>query len=321
MSGPPGPSSWKLCTGPFGSCGEFSHGPGVLEPDPELAVAYGLFSVQQARAAGYSRADIERQVRRGAWNRRARGVLECTGRQTQAFDHLLVAVLTGGPNAVIGFISAAEVLGWDLLHPANRPQLTAPIASRDSAGYRTRLDPEDVVLVGVLPITSPLRTALDIAATTDYATAVITLDSALRSEQVTLRELQARFRASQRHGVRAARLALASADPKSGSIPESQARLLFASAGLPAPKTQYEVQDGSGFVACVDFAWGEALLVVEIDGFRYHSEVGPFQGDRTKQNATQLQDWLVLRFTVADIRQNPTLVVAQVWAGLHRASK
>jgi hypothetical protein len=292
----------------------------VLEPDPELAVAYGLFSVRQARAAGHSRADIERQIRRGTWNRRTRGVLERSERTSHPHDHLLLAVLTGGPQAVVGFLSAAEVFGWDLRHPPTHPQLVGPVDSSDGAGYRSRLEREDVVLVGVLPVTSPSRTALDIAATCDYENAVIILDSALRSKQVSLEELESKFRGSRRTGVRAARLALASADPKSGSIPESEARLLFARAGLPAPETQYELRDGSRFVACVDFAWEDALLVVEIDGFKYHSAVGPFQGDRTKQNAVQLQDWLVLRFTVADIRDNPALAVAQVWAGLRRRS-
>jgi hypothetical protein len=37
----------------------------VLEPDPELTVAYGIFSARQAAGAGYSRADIKRQLRRG----------------------------------------------------------------------------------------------------------------------------------------------------------------------------------------------------------------------------------------------------------------
>jgi hypothetical protein len=293
----------------------------VLEPDPELAVAYGLFSVSQARAAGYSRADIERQVRRGTWNRRKRGVLEASGRQWQTHDELLLAVLTGGPQAVGGFASAADVFGWDLRHPSGRPHLVTPVDSSDGAGYRTRLEPEDVVLIGVLPVTSPLRTALDIASSSDFDTSVITLDSALRSKQVSVEDLHTRFQASQRNGAPAARLALASADPGSGSIPETEARLLFARVGLPAPTTQYVVRAGGRFVARVDFAWEDALLIVEIDGFMYHSPEGAFQRDRTKQNAAQLQNWLVLRFTVADIRENPELVAAQIWAGLQRRTR
>jgi hypothetical protein len=290
----------------------------VLEPDPELAVDYGLFSVRQARAAGFSRADIERQVRRGSWNRRERGLLELSGRAAQPHDELLLAVLVAGQGAVVGFHSAAHVLGWDLPRPAQHPQLVLPPTVTSGRGYRGELQIEDVVLLGVLPITVPVQTALDIAATDDFEAAVVILDSALRSKQVTVRKLRARFSSSSRHGVVAARRALASADRASGSVAESEARLLFAREGLPAPVSQFVVRASGRFVARLDFTWEEALLAVEIDGFKYHSAAGDFQSDRTKQNAVQLEGWLVLRFTVADIRDNPHLVVAQIRRALGR---
>jgi Protein of unknown function (DUF559) len=290
----------------------------VLEPDPELAVEYGLFSVRQARAAGFNRADIERHVRRGSWNRRARGVLEVSGRAAEPHDELLLAVLAAGQGAVVGFHSAAHVLGWDLPQPIRYPQLILPPTVTSGRGYRCDLQTEDVLLLGVLPITVPAQTALDIAATDDFESAVIILDSALRSKQVTVRKLRARFRSSSRHGVVAARHALASADPASGSVAESEARLLFARAGLPAPVSQFVVRAGGRFVARVDFTWDAARLVVEIDGFQYHSAAGDFQRDRTRQNAVQLEGWLVLRFTLADIRNNQDLVVAQIRRALCR---
>jgi hypothetical protein len=113
-----------------------------------------------------------------------------------------------------------------------------------------------------------------------------------------------------------ARHVLSTVDAGSGSVPESEARLLFASAGLPAPTTQFVVRDGHRFIARLDFAWEEALLAVEIDGFAYHSASGDFQRDRSRQNIVQLQGWLVLRFTVADIRDNPDEVVAQIRSAL-----
>ena len=98
----------------------------MLEPDPELAVAYGIFSVRQARAAGYSRADIERQVRRGGWNRLERGVLLAAGRELRPGDDLVLALLRAGPGAVAGFESAAFVHGWDAVDRPPKPQLILP---------------------------------------------------------------------------------------------------------------------------------------------------------------------------------------------------
>jgi hypothetical protein len=288
----------------------------VLEPDPERAVDYGLFSVRQARAAGFSRADIERQVRRGVWNRRARGVLELTGRAAQPFDAVVCARLTAGPGAVVGFESAAQLLGWDLQMDPPQPRLIVPPKCSNRLGYRMILDSEDVMLHGVIALTGPLRTALDVACSCAFDAAAITLDSALRSGQVSIDELHARFHSVIRPGIRSARHVLSSVDAGSGSVPESEARLLFASAGLPAPTTQFVVRDGHRFIARLDFAWEEALLAVEIDGFAYHSASGDFQRDRSRQNIVQLQGWLVLRFTVADIRDNPDEVVAQIRSAL-----
>jgi hypothetical protein len=291
----------------------------VLEPDPELAVEYGMFSVRQAHAAGFSRAQIQKLVRHGTWSRRSRGILEVAGRETQVHDQLLLAVLTAGRGAVLGFHSAAEVLGWDLPHrQSHSAQLILPPTVTSGRGYRADLVLDDVMLLGILPITVPVQTALDIAATDDFAAAVIILDSALRSKQVTVRKLRDRFRSSNRDGVKSARLVLASVDAASGSVAESEARLLFAGAGLPAPTSQFAVRSGGRIVARVDFVWEDALLVVEIDGFKYHSAAGDFQGDRTRQNAVQLEGWLVLRFTVTDIRTNPELVAAQIRRALCR---
>jgi hypothetical protein len=171
--------------------------------------------------------------------------------------------------------------------------MLVPRAATRSSEYRTVLTAEDVMVVGVLAISGPVRTALDLAATCDYPEAVIFLDSALRSRQVTTEQLTRSFASSRRNGVLAARRALANSDADSGSVPESKARLLFARSGLPAPTTQFTIRDGLRPLARVDFAWEYARLVVEIDGFAYHSASGDFQRDRTIQNAVQLNGWLL----------------------------
>ena len=178
-----------------------------------------------------------------------------------------------------------------------------------------------MTLRGIVPVTTPARTALHVASKAGFETGVVVLDSALRSRQTNLSELNRVFTAAQGPGVVGARTALASADPASGSVPESEARLLFARAGLPAPVTQFVVHTAAGLEVRLDFAWEEAMLAAEIDGFRYHSASGDFQRDRTKQNAVQLAGWLVLRFTVRDLHEWPDQVVAEIWHGLTRLGR
>jgi hypothetical protein len=168
------------------------------------------------------------------------------------------------------------------------------------------------MICGVLPLTTPGCTALGMGAMSPLDDSVVAIDSAFRSRSLTLVQLQDCFSRSARRGVRAARRALALTDPLCGSVPETQARLLFWRAKLPAPVTQYPVYVGGVLVARSDFAWPEAWLLVEIDGFRYHSASGDFQRDRDRQNALIQAGWRVLRFTVADIRNRPAHVIAEV---------
>ncbi len=222
----------------------------MLEPDPELAVAYGLFSVRQARLAGHSRADIERLVRRGTWVRHDR-LLVVAGRQPQPTDVLVRAALRAGPQAVIGLYSAARLQRWDFADRGRTPQL---ISTRDGARgvYRSRIGDDELELHGVLTVSVPSRTALDLASTLPFEQAVIALDSGLRAG-LSVASLTQAFEQSHRHGVRSARRALEAADPKSGSVAETEARLLFARAGLPAPESQFALRCGDLW-AVVDFA-------------------------------------------------------------------
>jgi hypothetical protein len=287
----------------------------VLEPDPELAVAYGIFSVRQALEAGFRRADIKRQLRAGRWIRLARGLLSVGCRSALATDNIVIDRLLAGRGAVVSEESAAFVHGWDLPAQPRATRLIIPPERSSNSAYRTRLHAGDVMLCGIVPVTTPLRTALDIVCTSEFASAVIILDSALRSGQVTHGQLHAEFGSARRNGVRAARTALCASDPLSGSVLESEARLLFCRAGLPRPVSQFLLRSDGRAVARVDFAWEEARLAVEIDGFAYHSAGEDFQRDRRRQNAVQAEGWLVLRFTAKDLRENPGYVIALIrWA-------
>jgi hypothetical protein len=89
----------------------------VLEPDPELTVAYGIFSARQAAGAGYSRADIKRQLRRGTWVRLDRGVFSVANRNARPSDVVQIdgwlmlrftaADIRTNPDYVIGLIRLA----------------------------------------------------------------------------------------------------------------------------------------------------------------------------------------------------------------------
>jgi very-short-patch-repair endonuclease len=59
---------------------------------------------------------------------------------------------------------------------------------------------------------------------------------------------------------------------------------------------------------CVDVAFLEEMLAVEIDGMASHGGARAFQRDRTRRNALIAAGWTVLNFTWADLIERPTYV-------------
>ena len=292
----------------------------MIEANPEAAVAFGLFSVRQAKEAGYREGEIRRWVTKGRWIPVGRGVLVEAGRDTRPEDRMVRDVLDGGPNAVAGFTSAATVYGWDLDTMPATPAVVLPPGFKGRGrvpAYRALLQPDDIALLGVLRLTSPLQTAVQLACVLPQQKAVVLLDSVMRSKQVQPDRLAREIDRSQAVGSKNARAAMALADPLSGSIPESLARMLFHEAGLPAPVSQYQPRLAA-VTARVDFAWPDYMLVVEIDGRRYHIDAVAFQRDRVRQNALMQGKWMVLRFTVEDVRYDPAYVVNEIRRALAR---
>jgi hypothetical protein len=150
-------------------------------------------------------------------------VLEVVGREAQNGDQLVRDTLTAGSPAVVGFAAAAKLHGWDLPALPPPPTVILPPGARSQGirAYRARLRDDEVALFGVVLVTVVACTAIDLASVLPVEKAVITLDSALRSGQVKLHELNAKCR-ERRAGIRAPRRALALTDPSAGSVAESE---------------------------------------------------------------------------------------------------
>jgi hypothetical protein len=286
--------------------------------DPEQAVEYGLFTRDQALRAGVPAKEIARRLRVGRWQTFGYGLYEEVGRDPRSEDRIVRAVLAAGPSAVASHLTSAYALGWDLLK-SQSVQLTVPrthgsVKVREATVFRRDFTSDEITVSGVLPTTSAERTAVDVAADSPTVDAVVAIDAGLRCGHLTLETLQAarRARSAMPWHPRVKRV-LDLVDRLSGSVPESVARVLFQEAGVPPPQTQFEVRDVDGcFLARVDFAWPEIRLVVEIDGFEWHSKYAAFTSDRNRQNELELAGWMVLRFTAEQVREAPEQVATVV---------
>ena len=228
---------------------------------------------------------------------------------------------------VVSHESAAEAWGIELVTPAPQPTITVPrsyarVPVKGTRVYRRDLTTEEVAEHEGLRLTTPLRTVLDLGRSLPLGEAVAAGDSALRLDLVRLDVLH---RTVQRlppgRGSTRLRRAVALLDPAAGSVLESLLRVVFAEAGLPAPETQYRVCDRHGdFIARVDFCWPEVRLIVEADGFAFHSNRDAYRIDRERGNALELLGWRVLRFTWEDVVGRPEHVIATVRAVMAAAA-
>jgi very-short-patch-repair endonuclease len=68
---------------------------------------------------------------------------------------------------------------------------------------------------------------------------------------------------------------------------------------------QYEVVADDDLLGFVDFAWPKAKVIVEAEGFEFHSGREAWESDIDRCNAMTLRGWKVLRLTYADLH-DPT---------------
>ncbi len=65
-------------------------------------------------------------------------------------------------------------------------------------------------------------------------------------------------------------------------------------------------------MAQVDLCWPAACLIVEADGFAFHSDRAAYRRDRERLNQLERLGWRVLRVTWEDVVHRPEHVVALV---------
>ena len=230
------------------------------------------------------------------------------------------AALVRCPQGVLSHETAARELGLELVTPRAGETLTVPRSHGHVRlpGWRVRrvdLAGEDVLeRDDGVRLTSVTRTVADLSRRLPVGEAVACADSALRARAVTVPELVAALQRQEGPGSARCRRVAALLDPASGSVLESLLRVLLRSelAGEP-PLTQHPVLDRSGRLAArVDFCWPRSRLVVEADGFAFHSDRQAYRSDRARLNALASLGWLVLRFTWEDVVHRPGYVVALV---------
>ncbi|OZM77389.1 hypothetical protein [Pseudonocardia sp. MH-G8] len=225
---------------------------------------------------------------------------------------------------VLSGYSAAEILGascgpWDA--PA---EVTVPHrGQRPAPGllvHRTQLAHGESTEVQGVRVTSPMRTAYDLARRGGLVERVVAVDR-LANVHHFFPDVLLHF-APHNPGARGNRdiaQVLAHADRRSGSPAETRLRMLIVLAGLPRPEVQWVVQDErDGTAVWLDLAWPEQMFAVEYEGADHTT---PDRVLRDVGRYTRLVDdgWRIYRYTKFEIRRRSGLIIGQLTRALERA--
>ena len=167
---------------------------------------------------------------------------------------------------------------------------------------RSDLDETDIVTLDGLSITSPHRTAFDLARTEPWWRAVAAVDRLAHLGIVGLPALRTYAEVMERrHGIRKASKAIRLADARAESPMETLTRIIWLDAGLPAPSVNEEIFDDDGrFVARVDLRDPTSLLVAEYDG-GHHAGPARRQRDAARRQALEELGFTMVTITAADV--------------------
>jgi hypothetical protein len=288
---------------------------------------FGTVTRDQLHAAGYSRAELRRQIQSG--------VLEPTGAHTYRsplqpvteLHDLAGLLLDCGPNAWASGPTAAALHGMDGF-TLTRPFHVTVLRGRNVQRARHRvhtttfLPPVDQCVIDDIAATTAARTLIDLSRAATRRELTTALDSALRDGRVTeewLHRRIARLRARGRYGIPKLLDVIEGVEATRGGHSWLERRYLelVAEAGLPLPTTQQVLARTSDRrLVRVDCRFDGTPVVVELLGYRWHRDETQMTRDADRMNALLLEGLSPLQFTYRQVTSAPRQVIATTTAAL-----
>jgi very-short-patch-repair endonuclease len=280
----------------------------------------GRVARRQLLAAGIRGDTVTRLAARGQLHREHLGVYAVGHPAEGPLTRETSALLACRPGTVLSHLSAASL--WNLTPERDGP-IEVTIAGRGTANprgvkvHRTRrLHRTEVRIRKGLPVTSPARTLLDIAEGLPERATERALDEGLTSN--TVRLTQIRDVIARNPGRRGAAILKRLLDQRTGSTvsrseAEEQMWKLLKAARLPQPEMNAPLL---GYTA--DFLWREYKLVLEVDGYQFHSTKSAFERDRRKDATFKAAGWDVIRVSRNQVFHEPYAVIALIALALGR---
>lgn len=316
------------------------------------------FTARDAIAAGISQDRLNCIARAGLVPRLRRGTYAVTTDRLAPARERIRALEECGVTAVLGGRSAAEIWGIPTFGtsgplPPTPLTLLVPIGTSPRRGTRSRLhlreayvDPRDVVDIDGLPITSPLRTGIDVARAFGRCrtSALVPLSGGMRAEasrrafpgqepdvhEVTdalrdwrlrdelARDLRRMVAQVSPHGMRWIRQVLRDVEPLLESWLEAVAWSHITESDLPRPVPQCVVRGASGRCYRADFRIDKRVLL-EVDGSTKYA-IQTMWDEKRRQSDLEAAGYWIVRCTWEELRSEPSRLMARIRLAVRRSA-
>jgi very-short-patch-repair endonuclease len=191
---------------------------------------------------------------------------------------------------------------------------------RSAPGIQTHRDliaDDEIEMTAGMPITSPVRTALDFGCWYPTTTAVAAIDALARATEIKAADVELLAgRYAGRRGIARARQAADLFDAGAQSPKESWLRVILIQAALPRPQTQIPVLNEFGnAIAYLDMGWEDVRVAVEYDGEQHRRDRRQYTWDVRRLEMLERIGWIVIRVVAGD---RPTDIIHRVRAAFAR---
>lgn len=226
------------------------------------------------------------------------------------------AWLWTGRQGVVAGQSAAALHGAKWVD-ARRPADVLWVNRRAPGGLKVWSDhvaDDEVQTIRGIRVTTPQRTALDIACRHPQQQAVAAIDALARATRMKIADVELLAdRHKGRRGIRAARETLNLVDPGAESPQETYLRLMVIANDFPPPQTQIPVWDCGAVVAELDMGWEDMMIALDYEGDHHRQTRAAFnRGIRRHDDVTEL-GWTDIRVTTNDSEGGIIARLTKAW--------
>lgn len=294
---------------------------------------HGVVTTDDAAALGISAETLHSRARREGWERvplapgvRLQKTYLAPGATLGDRTRLVAVLAVLGERTAVSHASAAALYG--LQRPPRSVHVIVPVDRRPRPRpglvvTRSRtLGRQHITELDGVRVTTPARTALDLAADRGL---VDVLDLLTRMEQqrlatlADLRALAATVRGTSVAGTYVRAVELRGADRTDSALERDTAHLC-AQAGFTPYPGPYRVTHPGHRSIHLDVAFPEIGFAIECDGRAYHSDADSFERDRRRWRTARAAGWELTWVTRARLLQDADGIVAEVREAHERAA-